>query len=1114
MHMKHLPAFISLITFLNISAQVKIGFLNINDAIEKNAEVKAAYNFLKNQKDFSIEQINYDDVINSRPRLPAGRFSIQQFSILWYHRPDSTNLLKQELNPEFIATLKNFISKGGKLFLTLDAVKLINELGLETQPIQISHAQAVDDGYGRKLGIHAFRSHPIFNGLHGGAYIFSPYQDQTVRQLGYFDQTIPNGKVIAIDWSYITFKENSKIVLEYNLGKGKVLAVGAYTNYSMKNWNRVHLELFTKNCLDYLAEKFDKEKKYYWNYKPNQVLHFDTSIENSQPLIFTQSKKWNINPAEVKITREKGTNNFWNVAGQRMLVMGKENGGVDEIWAHPFMALRDYEVGIEEKDSVRWLKNLSPQIEVRPESFVRVYNIDSKKLKEIVTASISKPIAVLHYEYDGADPIKLVIKFKSNLRYMWPYSEKVLGSINYNWNEKLNAFIVKDESGDFVTLIGANKKPYEKIIGKYESFHKTNNTFYGDRTEKFQVGGLASFKIGALENLDIIIAASNEGLTQTAKEYSNVILTPEKVFAEASNYANEFFKNSLMITSPDKNFNEGYRWALIGADRFFVNTPGVGKSLVAGYSTTASGWDGGHKVNGRPGYGWYFGRDGCWSGFALLDYGDYDKVKSILEFFNKYQDLSGKIFHELTTSGAVHYDASDSTPLYIILAGKYLHHTGDVKFIKQNWLHIKKAIDYCYSTDTDGDHLIENTNVGHGWVEGGGLYTAHTEVYLAACWSAALREASYMAEQIGLSAERRTYSDEFERVKKITNTDFWNEQENFLSFSKLKDGKFNSEKTVLAAVPVYFNMLDSIKAKKIVDAYAENYFSSDWGVRILREDSPIFNPRGYHTGSVWPLFTGWAALAEYQNGNYFQGYSHIMNNLMVYKNWQLGFVEEVLNGAEYKPGGVCPHQAWSETMVLQPAIEGMLGLEVDAANNKIKFSPRLPADWSSIKVERIKIGRHFINFSMNRSSGKTFYDFSSSSSKQLMIDFNPTLPLGIKIVKAMINSKPITIEQSNNGIIHLSFKLGKTAKVVIEFTGGISVLPVVSHPMPNDKSEGFRILSDKLEGDAYLVEVQGISGTTQTLEVYRNGKIEKVEVKFEKSDKKYINKTVKVKIER
>ena len=84
-----------------------------------------------------------------------------------------------------------------------------------------------------------------------------------------------------------------------------------------------------------------------------------------------------------------------------------------------------------------------------------------------------------------------------------------------------------------------------------------------------------------------------------------------------------------------------------------------------------------------------------------------------------------------------------------------------------------------------------------------------------------------MAEQIGLSAERKTYNDEYERVKKIINTDFWNIEKDFLSFAKLIDGKYNSEKTVLSAVPVYFEMLEAEKAKKVANAYAENYFSSD-----------------------------------------------------------------------------------------------------------------------------------------------------------------------------------------------------------------------------------------------------------------------------------------------
>ena len=1115
------------LTSIILSAQIKIGFLNNNNAIENNPEVKSAYKFLKNDKAFKTELVNTNQILNSQPSLPAGRFSIRNYKLIWIHRPDSTELTKEEMDSRFILSLKNYIKNGGNLFLTLDAMKYLNALGLESVVPTMKYIEAIDDGYGRKLGLHSFRYHPIFTGLNGGAYIFNPVNDMKTRQIGFFGESIPqNGKVVAVDWAYINMKEDSRLVVEYKFGKGKILAVGAYTYFAIKNNSRDHLELFTKNCINYLAGKYDKEIKRYWNFKPSQVLLSEIEINKAVPVASLKAREWKVNPVSLKLINETATDNFWNVAGQRMLVMGKEKAGIDEIWAHPFMALRDYETGIIKDDSVAWLKNIPAKVEVKPESFTRTYKLGNTILTEIITTSITKPTVIVHYELRGNSPLKLAVKFKSNLRFMWPYSEKTTGSIYYNWNDALNAFVVKDESGDFVSIIGADIKPVEKNIGRFENF---DSHLKGIATVNAQVAACSQFNLGPNENLDIVITASNEGIQKTVNEYRSAISNPEKVFNSAVDYAHKFFNNSLMITTPDKNFNEGYRWALVGTDRFFVNTPGIGKSLVAGYSTTAKGWDGGQKINGRPGYAWYFGRDGVWSSFALLDYGDFEKVKSVLEFFNKYQDLNGKIFHELTTSGAVHYDASDATSLYIILAGRYLQHSGDVEFIKQNWTHIKKAIDFCYSTDTDKDHLIENTNVGHGWVEGGGLYTAHTEVYLAACWSEALNEAGKMAKAIGLNEESKKYNDESGVVKKIINEDFWNKENDFLSFSKMKDGKFNSEKTVLAAVPVYFDMLDMTKAKKVVNAFAENYFSSDWGVRILREDSPIFNPRGYHTGSVWPLFTGWSALAEYKNGNSVQGFTHVMNNLLVYKNWQLGFVEEVLNGSEYKPSGVCSHQAWSETMVLQPAIEGMLGLKTNMLNNKLTLSPRFPADWNYVKVERIKIGKAIINFEMKREKGKTEFNFTSPSSSSIQIEFKPSFANGTKLNDLFINGKRTSIEQLNNSTIHLSLVLNKLCKIEISHSGGISVLPEIVLPQPNDSSKGFRILSENISGNYYTVEAQGKSGSQNEMSIYcadnkitnvENGKIissdgsvYKIAVEFEKSSSKYLNKTVKLKLE-
>lgn len=1126
--MRRFIPFLFLLSSLVLS-QTKIAILDLNNSFENNSELKSIIKFLELTEDFKPVRQSKNDILNSQ-------FSVLNYNLLWLHRADSNQFTKDEIDQNVLSKLKRYVIEGGKLLLTLDAVKYLNLLGLETEQPTVQYADAIDDGYGRKLGLHSFRTHPIFYGLNGGVYMFNPTTDMKTRQIGFFGSSVPqNGKVVAVDWSYITLKEDSKLVVEYNVGKGKVLAVGAYTYYSMPNNSKEHLQLFTKNCLNYLAGKFDDQKKYYWNYSPNTVKEFSFEELTNRVSLDSQSAKLMADKFSIRqtnggqvlnsssttyqqpnnnllITNQFASENYWNVAGERMLVMGKEKGGIDEIWAHPFMALRDYEVGIQfsYRDSVYWLNDQRPQIEVRPESFTRIYKFSRAYLTEIVTASNDKPSAVIHYEYRGVYPAKLIIKFKSNMRYMWPYSEKVFSSLNYAWDKHTNSFVIMEESGDHALFAGANRKPKQQAIGQFFGFEKKDSTIKGISTSDFMVAALAQYDLEMNDNMDFVITATNEGLSTTYQEYLSALNNPQKIFTDASNYYRKVLDQSLMITSPDKDFNEGYKWSLIGTDRFFVNTPGIGKALVAGYSTTAKGWNGGHKVNGRPGYAWYFGRDAVWSSFALLDYGDFEKVKSQLQFFNKYQDLNGKIFHELTTSGAVHYDASDATPLYIILAGKYLLHSGDIKFIRETWHNIKKAIDFCFSTDTDKDHLIENTNVGHGWVEGGGLYTAHTEVYLAACWAEALRMASVMAERLMYSEECKMYNEEYKTIKKIINEDFWNEENKFLSFSKLKDGKFNPEKTVLAAVPVYFEMIDDDKAKNVIDDYAENYFSADWGVRILRDDSPIYNPRGYHTGSVWPLFTGWSALAEFKYGNSLQGFTHLMNNLLVYKNWQLGFIEEVLHGSEYRPSGVCSHQCWSQTMVLQPAIEGMLGLIVDALNNQIMLSPKFPADWNYANVERIKINGSYINCKMKRESGKTVFTFSTDSSKPIQINFSPEFPLGTKFSSVTVNNHPILFKRADDKTMSVVFSLNQKAVIEINHEDGIAALPNVVLPKPNYQSVGFRILNERIDGSNYVVEVQGLNGSSEELKIWKKGKIETVNVEFTGESNKYVNKKIKV----
>jgi len=1103
-----------------------VGFLTVLPIEKSGTETKAAFDFVNTSKAFSSFQVTFHDLKNHPHQLDS-------YNVVWFHRPDTNDFSNEETDSKVLLNIRKYLDNGGNLLLTLDAFRYLVNLGLETNPPESRSKPCIDDGYGRKLGFHAFRDHPIFEGLNGGAYINRPVKDLTIRQTGYFEDKLPrNGKVVAVDWDYIFLREESKLVLEYKSGKGKILAVGAYTWFSMPNFNRQHLELFIKNALHYLATGKSNNKTFYWDYEPNRVLlwHTENPDRNSLRLPIPESKPWKVEDDPMVIRERYSTGNYWDVAGERMLTMGNENGGIEEIWAHPFMAFRDYEAGLkfDYKDTIYWLNDEKPEVSVNPSSFTRVYKFPRAYLTEIVVNDPEKPVGVIHYEYKGVSGAQLVVKIKSNLRLMWPYSEKVTGTIYYSDDSTDHAFVVRDKSGDFVSMFGANRQPLQTIDGPFSGFVTNGKPeeWKGIPSNDFAVMELQRYKLTMNDCIDFVFTGSGEGYKEAADEFSSALLNPYEIWQNASQHVSNLLGSKLIITTPDPDFNKGYKWALAGTDRFFVNTPGMGKSLVAGYATTKNGWDGAQKVSGRPGYGWYFGRDGQWSGFALLDFGDFEKVKSELEFYQKYQDLSGKIFHEASTSGIIHYDASDATPLYIILAGRYFRYTNDTGFLQKSWPAIKRAINFCFSTDSDKDHLIENTNVGHGWVEGGELYGSHATLYMQGCWADALEEAANMARFIK-DPEEESYRIESGTVRKLINTDFWNKDVQFYSYGKNKDGSFRSEPTVLPAVPLSFRMGETEYANAVLDQYASNAFSTNWGVRIIREDSPWFNPTGYHYGSVWPLFTGWTSLAEFNYDHYQQGFTHLMNNLKVYKNWGQGFVEEVLNGSEYKPSGVCPHQCWSETMVLQPAIEGLLGLDIKAQENKIVLRPHLPANWDSLNIRNIHIGNGKIDFQFHRTNNHLDYLFYSPGQLPVKVEFMPSLPAGTVIKSVSINGKdiPFTIFKTPQNLDCLiNFQVSGNAKLELQFDKGICVLPAVNEPKPGDPAEGLRIISSKLKGNQYQVDLEGIAKSTEQVRVFIHdweiaktengqlmgniGDVEYFEVNFEPAGQKYVRKSL------
>ncbi len=1056
-------------TVAGIPARITVAYLTSGPTLSR--EDSAAVAWLRSVPEFDTKVV----------ALSSPRASVPSGSVVWLQLPDSSAYARWKAAPSGNRLIATCFENGSRILLTDFASLLLNDLKLEPKPLQVERDSIKNDWLFDKRGFQSFRGHPLFRGMWGGEYVWDPDEDQVLPMVGYFDGSFPeSGRVIAVDRAYVFVYAKRKVVFEYAKGSGKLVAVGSSVYFGRGNALRRNLERFMANTIEYLAGKNTDGPVTYWDPSDNIPKRFESTSAPIRPGFLDEH---DLPSTGLVLTRRNAGTDAFDVGGRRALVMGNEDGGIKEFWVPPFRVLRDLQVGIVGADSVTWLESYPVDVEARPESFTRRYSTPAGRIKEIIFGSIDKPGCILHISVEK--PVRLAVRYSADLRWMWPYDANALGDVHYSFDAGIGAHRLRDRSGDFSCVIGGNRLPVGHAEGQFQRIDWTPKGPNGVPTTENRVSTFLEYDLQPSPKgaLNFTIVGTSLGAAEAMTTYRALQEDPQKIYEQQDGHYRDLFAKTVSLTSPDEEFNRLYRWALVGVDRFFTSTPGVGDGLVAGFATSDRGWDGEQKNSGRPGYAWYFGRDSEWSGFAIDDYGDHGMVRAQLQLLQKFQDAGGKIFHEISTSGVVNYDASDAMPLYVVLAGHYLRSSGDLAFVRESWAHLQRAMHFLYSTDTDGDHLIEDTNVGHGWVEGGKLFGVHTELYLAAAWQRALTEMAYIARALGYSKDGDRYESDARQVRAIINKEFWNPSTRFYDFGKFKDGTFNPEPTVMPAVAMYFDVLDEGNVGAMLQAFAGNGFSADWGVRILSAASPLFNPAGYHYGSIWPLFTGWAALGEYAYGAPLSGFTHVMENMLIKNHWELGFVEEVMHGAIYRPSGVCPHQCWSETNIIHPLIAGMLGWRPDAVAHSAELRPQFPLDWDTVAASGLRVGDSRIALRMERTNSSTGYTLVLQEGSPVEIALAPGIPPGMHVTSIRVNGERAAVSPGlRRGVLSeaIRFRLADTVRVLLGHGGGIGLCPVILRPTPGDSSAGYRIVSESVDSSRYSVTLEGRSGTSYT----------------------------------
>src|SRR5437763_1570578 len=787
-------------------------------------------------------------------------------------------------------------------------------------------------------------------------------------------------------------------------------------------------------------------------------------------------------PARLELSRTVRPWEFLPITGTRAAWFGDESGTM-EAWVYPLKIFREFHLNFLTEGRVLPAETLARTVTVRPESATILYAGDTFTVRETLSVPIHAQGAVLLLNVETEQPLEIEAVFRRDYQLMWPAA---LGASYIDWNWSQRAFYFGEEQRKFSAFVGSPTAA--------DHHAEYQNNYSESETSSFHLGVTAKGKDTKL----MVIAGSTEGHDAAQKTYQHLLLDYAALLQEASKYYQDYLARTVNLELPDAQLQQAYDWACISEFQGLVTNPYLGTGLVAGYRTSGE--------SQRPGFAWFFGRDSFWTSLALNASGDFSTARTGIAFISKFQREDGKIPHEISQGAnfvdwfkgyPYPYASADATPLYLIAMNDYVVQSGDVAFAKEKWDSLWKAYEFLRST-YDEHGFAKNQGVGHGWVEGGPLLPVKTELYQAGLGIGALRALSNLARLTGKEEASKELEKTFVQQKPLMNDTFWLADKKRFAFALDKSDHTVDEPSVLATVPMWFGLLDEPKADAMISQLADLDQQTDWGMRIISDHSPKFSGGGYHFGSVWPLFTGWAAVGEYRYHRALPAYENLRANALLAFDGSLGHVTEVLSGDFYQSLSTSsPHQIWSAAMVVSPVLRGMLGLQTDSATGTLTLAPHLPVDWTSFAIRNVPVGSSKLDLRYTKDLEGITLEIKTreAASNKVSIDFQPAVSLRAKILGVTLNGRPAQFHmQANNVDQHVLVRLPvsagtNTLRIRLKDDFGLAYTSTL--PALGASSEGLRILSETWSPacDRVTLAVSGRAGSSYRLSVWNAAQI-------------------------
>jgi glycogen debranching enzyme len=790
--------------------------------------------------------------------------------------------------------------------------------------------------------------------------------------------------------------------------------------------------------------------------------------------------------ADLSLSRPVRPWEFLSAVGTRAGLFGNEVGNF-EAWVYPLKILRDFHLVFHVDGRALLAESLARTVSVQPEACSILYAGDTFQVRETFFVPVREPGAVILIEIETAHELEVEAVFQRDFQLEWPAA---LGGTYLSWDPNLHAFALGEEQNKFTALVGS---PTAALSGEE---YATN--YSSSPQNSFLLGPTAKGK----DTKVVVIAASVNGPKEAEDSYRRLSSKYLELRRTSSDFYKQYLNETVNVALPEPQLQQAYDWARVSMIQGMVNNPYLGTGLIAGYRTSGD--------TARPTFAWFFGRDALWTSFAFNAEGDFADTRTALDFVSHYQRADGKVPHEISQSATFvpwftdypyPYASVDATPLYIVAADDYVRESGDgdVAFARDKWDSLWKAYEFLKSTYSP-QGLPQNFGFGHGWVEGGPLLPVQTELYQSALGAQALHALSNLAHLAGKDNLSQKLAQEFARQEQLVDHTFWSPEKKTYAYALDQNGKRMETASVLATVPLWFGLIDRDQAQQMIDQLDDADHQTDWGMRIISSQNPVYDPGGYHFGSVWPLFTGWAAVGEYRYHRAVPAYSNLRSNALLVLDGALGHVTEVLSGDYYQPLSTSsPHQIWSAAMVVSPLLRGLLGLESDSTSHELRFAPHVPAEWKSFEVRNVHVAGATLDLKYLRTEEGLTLEMRRTGSGDCLMEFSPALSPRAEVSSAEIDGRPVSLRVERNSedqhvVLRFPVPSGPgRLRVRVRNNFGYDVSSNL--PQQGERSQGLRVLSESWspKHESLTVNVSGIPGKQYDLSLWNSRQIASVE---------------------